>query len=120
MSRSSLALLALALPLAAACAEPVVPAELIGTWGTSAETHANRALRITPDSLFIGTGPGMIQAYRITGIARYGWNNDGSIRIDYERQGLDNSLRLTLDPDSALLRLANRPGMVWRKTIAGP
>jgi hypothetical protein len=121
MRNWSLSLITLALPFAAACAEAVVPAELIGTWSTDATTHADRALRITPDSLFVGTGPGVIQAYRITGIQRYGWNGDGSIRIEYERQGLENALRLTLDADSALLRLANRPGMIWRRTgTAGP
>jgi hypothetical protein len=114
-------LIALLLPLTAACAETVVPADLVGTWATDAETHADRALRITPDSLFIGTGPGVVQAYRIVSVHRYGWNGDSSIRIDYERQGLDNTLRLTLDPDSAFFRLASRPAMVWRRSgKAGP
>jgi hypothetical protein len=99
-----------------ACAESAVPDRLIGTWYTDVESHADRRFRVTHDSLFLETAPGVMQAYRITAVRHYGGTGERAIRIDYERQGLDNTLRLQLDADSALVRLASRPSMVWRLT----
>jgi hypothetical protein len=99
-----------------ACSESAVPDRLIGTWYTDVESHADRRFRVTHDSLFLETAPGVMQAYRITAVRHYGGTGERAIRIDYERQGLDNTLRLQLDADSALVRLASRPSMVWRLT----
>lgn len=115
MRKLSLTLLSCAVLVSSvACAEPVVPDRLLGTWFTNAESHADRRFRITPDSLYLETAPGVMQAYGITSVTHFGWTGDGGIRIDYERQGLSSTFRLRLDADSALIRLDSRPSMVWR------
>ena len=101
--------------LVGACAEAEVPSGLVGTWATSAASHADRTFRITPDSLFLDSGPGVQQAYRITSVKRYGWAGGGGIRIDYERGDLANTLRLEMNSDSAFVRLANRREIIWRR-----
>lgn len=86
-----------------ACRQTDLPTELIGTWATTVQSHADRRFRITNDS------------HRIISVTRYGWAGQGTIRIDYERNGLENTLRIELDPDSATVRLTNKREMVWRR-----
>lgn len=53
-----------------ACSEPPteVPAELLGTWVTTAPSHANRVFVVRPDSIVFGTSAYTRENYSLAGV----------------------------------------------------
>ena len=91
-----------------------IPEEVVGVWFTDDATFQGRALELQARALvFRGaqTGPQAVHRVHrepIGALIRY--------KIDYEAAGGLATLSFTYAPGPDVLKLENRPGIVWRRT----
>jgi hypothetical protein len=104
-----------AMMMLGACGKASVPDELIGAWGTTTAQYADRGFRLTPDSLYLITGPGGHEAYRVKAVARRDERDRRRYDVTYANDIRKFDLRLYYHPAEGVVRLASRNQMVWTR-----
>lgn len=93
-----------------------MPPELVGTWRTTAPSHADRPFQITDSTLILHTGGTDSTVNAIKDVKSQAAPDGVEYTIEYLVDGKSFlfSFTLTADPDQAI-RFRNQPRLVWHK-----
>ena len=106
----------LTIPCVAGCHSDVRTPELTGEWSADAPQYRDRGLRITDDSIILGVGPGLNDAYRLRAVDRTTERDRVRFDITYTNAvGRKHDFRVYYYPAEQVLRLGSRANVVWRQ-----
>lgn len=91
-----------------------VPDDFIGTWETTSRRYADRGFTITSDTLRLRLGLRRVAVYPISGVRITETGDSVVYAVRYKDGTATLEMDLRMDIDSTL-RLANLPGVFWRK-----
>jgi hypothetical protein len=101
---------------AAPGSSPTVPVEFSGTWVTSEPGHSDWYVRITPDSITLGTGAIAGKRYHVTGYDRVSREGGDELHIiyfkDVDRARLSKEFRHNTEGRESLV-FTDQPNIVW-------
>jgi len=96
-----------------------IPVGLLGVWTTEADSYRGRFLEIRTDLVRYGTGEGEPVSDGVVGVSEEKVETGIAYTLFCtDSEGGEYKLNLLYDPSSSVLRLRNRPQVLWRKEIA--
>ena len=96
-----------------------LPVDLLGVWTTEAEEYQGRFLEIRTDLVRYGTGEGEPVSDGVVGVSEEKVETGIAYTLFCtDSEGGEYKLNLLYDPSSSVLRLRNRPQVLWEKDLA--
>ena len=94
-----------------------VPDQLIGTWRTSAATHAGSTMEITKDLVVFASDRGVDATCRIVRFTTFLERSQTVYQLSYQDQHKNEyQLYLLYDPnDGGIVKLKNQPHVEWKR-----
>jgi hypothetical protein len=94
----------------------VIPAEVLGTWTTSAPNYADRAFEIRSDTLVLHIGASDSTVHEIRHVDIDDLDGPLLLELEYAEDSGSNNFSFYFDPaDGGVITFKNQRSMKWRR-----